>query len=732
MVTVETGLTAGSDVGPIEIDAWLEAVASAHGTQELPLLQDACRVAAGVYRDEATVDDESRMRHALSVADILAKLDLDQETLTAAILNGVLDCAGVTRDILEERFGRVISNMVEDLARIRQVVAGRSAGVDEAAHAENRRRLLLGIAEDVRVVLVVVAERLHRMRMRKKLTSPEHRRLARETLDIYAPLANRLGIWNIKWEMEDLCLRCLEPEEYNRIASLLDERREDRERGVADIAGLLGEKLADMDINADIMGRPKHIYSIRQKMKRKDVGFDRIFDVRAVRVLVDTVTDCYAALGVVHGLWQNIPGEFDDYIASPKTNLYQSLHTAVTGPEGRPVEIQIRTRDMHYHSEMGVAAHWRYKEDSRQDAELERRVLWMRRWLELKDAAGGAREFAERFKAELEPAQIYVLTPQAKVIELPKGSTPLDFAYAIHSDVGHRCRGARVNGRIVQLTRPLKSGETVEILTTKEGGPSRDWLSPHLGYLRSARARNKVRQWFKREDYDEHVQKGRGILERELGRLSLPRPDLEAVAGRFNLKKGDDLLAAIGRGEVSAAQVAGSGDRQPAAERKEELPVSEERPPSVRRGDVAVAGVDDLMTHMARCCKPVPNDTVVGFITRGRGVSVHRRDCPNVAKLKGEERERLVDVIWTRRASEVHYPVDILVRAEDRKGLLRDVSTLIANEDVDVTGANTVTDRKADIATMRFTVVIADIEQLGGIVTKISELPGVIEVRRKL
>ncbi len=337
MVTVTTGLRKGSTLESGDIEAWLGSVASAHGAQKLPLLHEACEFAAEVYGDLVNKDGESLMHHALSVADILAKLDLDQETLTAAILQGALERPGVTRDSLEERCGRVIAHMVEDLARIKQVVVGRSAGVEEDAHAENRRRLLLGIAEDVRVVLVVVAERLHRMRLRKKLTSPEHRRFARETLDIYAPLANRLGIWHIKWEMEDLCLRCLEPEEYNRIAGLLDGRREDRERGVAQIAALLREKLAAMGINADITGRPKHIYSIRQKMKRKDVGFDRIFDVRAVRILVDTVTDCYAALGVVHGLWQNIPGEFDDYIASPKTNLYQSLHTAVTGPEGKAV-----------------------------------------------------------------------------------------------------------------------------------------------------------------------------------------------------------------------------------------------------------------------------------------------------------------------------------------------------------------------------------------------------------
>lgn len=732
MVTVDTGLKAGSAVESGDIDVWLGSVVKAHGRQQLPLLRDACVLAAEVYGDLRNDDGESLMRHALSVADILEKLDLDQETLAAAILNGVLDQGGVTRDHLEERFSGVIAHMVEDLARIDQVVRGRSAGVDEAAHAENLRRLLLGIAQDVRVVLVVVAERLHRMRLRKKLTSPEHRQFARETRDIYAPLANRLGIWHIKWEMEDLCLRCLEPEEYNRIASLLDERRQDRERGVAHIAGLLREKLKAMGISAEITGRPKHIYSIWQKMKRKDVGFDKIFDVRAVRVLVDSVSDCYAALGVVHGLWQNIPGEFDDYIATPKTNFYQSLHTAVTGPEGKPVEIQIRTRNMHYHSEMGVAAHWRYKEDSRQDAELERRVLWMRRWLELKDALGGTKAFAERFDAELEPAQIYVLTPQARVIELPKGSTPLDFAYAIHSDVGHRCRGVRVNGRIVQLTRTLHSGETVEILTAKEGGPSRDWLSPHLGYLHSARARNRVRQWFKREDYDQHVQRGKSSLERELNRLSLPRPDLDAVAGRFNLKKADDLLAAIGRGEVSPGQAAGSAAaRQLQPARTAEAPVTHKRPTEIR-GDVAVAGVDDLMTHMARCCKPVPNDSVVGFITRGRGVAVHRRDCPNVVKLKGEERERLVEVVWTQQASEGTYPVDIMVRAEDRKGLLRDVSTLITNEDVDVTGANTVTDRKMDLATMKFTVVITDVEQLRRVVAKIAQLPGVIEVRRRL
>jgi GTP pyrophosphokinase len=676
-----------------------------------------------------------QLRHSLSVAEILSGMRLDRETLAAAILSGVLKDASVGLDQLEQRFGETTARMVDDLHRISRLTDLSSdvayQNESEKDHAENLRRLLLGIAEDVRVVLVVVAEQLHLMRIARGFPDEFRRRLARETRDIYAPLANRLGIWQIKWELEDLVLRFLEPDQYKRIASKLDGRRADRERFIKEVIALLHDKFHESGIEAEISGRPKHIYSIWRKMQRKSVDIEQIFDLRAVRVLVEDIAQCYAALGVVHGLWRHIPGEFDDYIATPKANMYQSIHTAVIGPEGKNLEVQIRTRDMHHHSELGVAAHWRYKENTKHDADFERRIVWMRHWLELKDGGDENSGYLERLDGDLAPTRIYVLTPQGKVVELPKGATALDFAYAIHTDVGHRCRGARVDGHIVQLTRPLNSGETVEILTAKNGTPSRDWINPHLGYLHTSKARNRIKQWFKHQDFEHHVELGRAALEREMTRLGgTGRPNLEALAPRYNLRHAEDVYAAIGRGDLSPIQIAGLGEHG-----KPEKPAPQPRAVRHRqaaKGEVMVAGVDDLMTSIARCCKPVPYDPIIGYVTRGRGVTVHRQDCPNILAMDEERRKRQVEVRWSDEQTETAYPVDILILASDRKGLLRDISSILANEEVDVIGVKTSSDRKTDIATMQFTVEVGNIEQLNRLLRKVEQLPDVIEVRRQL
>jgi GTP pyrophosphokinase len=590
----------------------------------------------------------------------------------------------------------------------------------------------------VRVVLVVLAERVHLMRAIKDLEPGRRAKISRDTQRVYAPLANRLGMWQVKWELEDLALRYLEPEQYLAIARGLAERRTEREQYIQDVIATLHQTFAEAGIRAEITGRPKHIYSIWRKMQRKGVDLQEIFDLRAVRVLVDTVADCYAALGLVHGLWRHIPKEFDDYIATPKGNLYQSLHTAVIGPGDKALEVQIRTHDMHQHAELGVAAHWAYKESKGHDAEFQRRVIWMRQWLELKNEGEDASEILERFKSELEPSHVYVLTPQAKVIELPKGATPLDFAYAVHSEIGNRCRGARVNGRIVPLNHQLASGETVEILTQKNATPSRDWLSPHQGYLATARARNRVRQWFKQLDHDLHAQEGRTALEKELSRLAIAeKPQLEQLAPRYNFKRGEDLLAAIGRGDLSVGLVA----RQVGEPRIPEQPPRDQevrlRPPArgaakpkPGAGEVVVEGVDDLMTQIANCCKPVPYDGIVGFVTRGRGVTVHRRDCPNVRHLPPGEQDRLVRVRWASQPEDATYPVDVLVIAADRKGLLRDISSVFADDDVDVVGVNTHSDRSTDTAAMRFTVEVRDMDHLELVLAKLKQVPDVLDVRR--
>ena len=736
MVTATYNLPVDKDDNRAAVDHWLESLAPHYPGPERQRLAAACDALLTCRAGQHLETGEQAVRHALSTADILVQLRMDQTTLSAALLNGCLGLAGATQERLAERFGAGVAQMVADLARIDKIanVASVIAAKDQAEHEENLRRLLLGIAEDVRVVLVVLAERLHLMRGIKDLEQERRRKIALDTQRVYAPLANRLGVWQVKWELEDLALRYLEPEEYLRIAKLLDGRRDERQAYIADVMDLLRAKFAEAGIQAEISGRPKHIFSIWRKMQRKAVDIDEIFDLRAVRILVEDVSACYAALGIVHGTWRHIPKEFDDYIATPKGNLYRSLHTAVIGPEDKALEVQIRTYEMHRHAELGVAAHWSYKENKGHDAELQRRLIWMRNWLELKDeeASGGGEGFVEHFNDEFAPTHIYVLTPQSKVIELSVGATPLDFAFSIHSEVGLRCRGARVDGRIVPLNQALQSGQRVEILTQKSATPSRDWLSPHQGYLKTARARNRVRQWFAQQDHDLHAAQGRILLERELAKLGIDeKPHLDPLAPRFNFASGEDVYAAIGRGDLAVGVVARQvGEPKGEAPKPEVKIKAPTQPKPGARSEVEVEGVEDLLTHMAHCCKPVPSDPIVGFITRGRGVTVHRADCANLRALPPAERERLIDVRWTTEAPDTAYPVDLQILAVDRKGLLRDVSSVIANEDLAVVGVTTHSDKDNDTATMRFTVEVRDAEQMEHIRYKLSQLPGVIEVRR--
>ena len=731
MVSVNTLFPHGASPDEKKIDDWLRSLVPALATKDLAKLRDASNLLLEIHHDDA-----SDIIQAYAVAEILAEMGLDGDTLVVAMLHGALPGSDITIEECQGRFGPGVAQMLSDMIKIGVLTLPRSGDrkQSESEHTENLRRLLLSMADDIRVVLIVLAERLHLMRIIKNLPEPIRCREAMETREIYAPLANRLGIWQIKWELEDLSLRYLEPESYINIARRLDGRRNEREHFINEVIALLQEKFHDQGIRANIFGRPKHIYSIWKKMSRKSVDIDQIFDLRAVRVLVDTVADCYAALGVVHALWRHIPGEFDDYIATPKTNMYRSIHTAVIGPGEKTLEVQIRTSEMHYHAELGVAAHWRYKERGKEDIEFERRIALMRGWLELKSDA--SESFVDSLKTEFEANQVYVLTPQGKVIELPKGSTPLDFAYAIHTDVGHRCRGARIDGRITQLTQELESGQTVEIITAKEGGPSRDWISPHLGYLKTNKARNRVRHWFKNRDYAEHLALGRANIEREIERLGVGRPNLARAVKRFNFKKVDDLLAAVGRGEISPIQVAGMGERlSPPKERATAKTTARINKQAAKSGrsEVVIQGVENLLTHLARCCKPVPSDDIVGFITRGRGVTVHRRDCSVIIRMEQseEERGRLIDVIWADQAAGATYPVDIRIEAADRKGLLRDLSAIFTNEEIDVTGVKTLSHRKTDLATMTFTIEIADILQLSRILEKLSQLPDVLNIRRQ-
>jgi len=733
MVSVVSNLPMNEQLDERAIDAWLNSVCQRFSENERNFLRDACELTFRVHQGELQESGECTVRYLLSVADILAGLGMDYETLAAALLHDSLNSEAVDVELLRERFSKGVAGMVEDMARI-GLVAGIQRNVIQGTgsqHAENLRRMLLSIADDVRVVLIVLAECLHGLRTVKHFPDEVRQRVALEAREIYAPLANRLGVWQVKWELEDLALRYLEPDAYQDVAGQLAERRGERERFISDVIKMLQAKFHEDGIKAEISGRPKHINSIWRKMQRKAVDFDQIFDLRAVRVLVDTVADCYAVLGIVHGFWRHIPGEFDDYIATPKANLYQSLHTAVVGPGEKNMEVQIRTHEMHQHSELGVAAHWAYKEGKKQDAEFERRIIMMRNWLELKEEESEADDFFDRFKSEFEPVLAYVLTPQGKVIELPKGATPVDFAYAIHSDVGHRCRGAKVDGHIVPLTSQLESGHTVEIITVREGGPSRDWLSAHHGYIKTARARNRVRQWFRHQDFEQHIQIGRSSLEREFKRLSIENTNLDKLAIAFNLQKAEDLLAAIGRGDISPIQVAGAiGERKQAAPSKKRSLGSRHK--DKPRGEIVVDGVDDLMTNIARCCKPVPYDPIIGYITQGRGVTVHRKDCTMVGRLEEPQQERLIDVAWSDQQTNSTYPVDVQVNAQDRKGLLGAISAIFTNEKLDIIGVVCRSNRKIDTASMQFTVEISDISQLSRVLNQIAQMSEVYEVRRKV
>ncbi|MGB5611902.1 MAG: bifunctional (p)ppGpp synthetase/guanosine-3',5'-bis(diphosphate) 3'-pyrophosphohydrolase [Sedimenticolaceae bacterium] len=738
MVSLVTTLPKDGTASEAQVQAWLTGLGRRRPEKDMALLREAVAIARAAHQDEHAADGFNLFLSLLHTVDTLDSLKLDIEPLLAAMLSEQPGHPGYDRAHIEQRFGPAVAAMVEQVSRIRELSASGSENVDER-EVESLRRMLLGIANDVRAILVVLSKRLQLMRRLKRLPADVQHRLARETQLVHAPLANRLGVWQLKWELEDLCLRCLEPEQYVSLAKQLDGKRREREAFVADVIKRLGAACAESGIAVELSGRPKHIFSIWKKMKRKRVDFEQVFDVRAVRALVDTVPQCYEVLGIVHSLWRPVPGEFDDYMAHPKPNGYRSLHTAVVGDDGKPLEIQVRTHEMHEQAERGVAAHWRYKESTEQDNELERRIEWMRRWLEQQDEDSQPRESYDD-DTEFETRRIYVLSPQGRVVELPNGATALDFAYAIHTSVGHRCRGAKVDGHIAPLAQPLKSGQKVEILTAKQGGPSRDWLNPHSGYLTTSRARNRIRQWFKQQDHDQHVMIGRGSLEREVARLSVPKPDLEKLAARFNFKGSDDLLAAIGRGELSAIQVANSQMErvQRDAAGRADLAIPEKlkrRAPSRAAGgagQVVVEGIGDLMTQTAKCCKPVPYDEIIGYITRGRGVTVHRKDCAVVRKMDEQNRARLVEVAWADSQQDSRFLVDIHVLAGDRKGLLRDISSVFANAEIDVLGVSSQSDRRNERASMRITAEVADMGQLSRVIDRLAQIPDVIDVRRQL
>jgi GTP pyrophosphokinase len=724
----------------VPLEDWLATVTEGFSDVDADTIRRACRFVEPRYAGRKVVTGVPLLQHALGTAAILAGMRMDPETIAAAILHAVFDDAGASFEEVETQFGANIRSLVEGMTRMDQIAEFSEMHVhgqrdsdkkDDQAQIEGLRKMLLAMVEDIRVVLIKLAERTQTMRCLSQATPDQQEVIARETIGLFAPLANRLGVWQIKWELEDLSRRYLEPELYKRVAKLLDERRVDREKYIERVIAQLKSELKQAGIgNAEVTGRPKHIHSIINKMKKKGLEFSEVYDVRAVRVLVDDVKDCYTTLGIVHNLWQPIPGEFDDYISHPKSNDYRSLHTAVIGPEGKAVEVQIRTHEMHHHAELGVAAHWRYKEGSGSDARYDEKIAWLRQILEWKDDVSDSGGLVEQFKNELFQDQVYVLTPQGKVIDLPKGATPVDFAYTVHTDLGHRCRGARVDGNMVPLNYKLQNGQRVEILAAKQGAPSRDWLNPVLGYLQSHRARAKVRHWFKYQNFEENVSQGRAQLDRELHRLGIGSSfNQERFAQKFDFSKLEDFLAAVGRGDITIRQIVVALQEEIAPPPVEPEETIRARPARARAelSGVLVEGVGNLLTTMAKCCKPVPPDPIVGYVTRGRGVTIHRKDCPSMLRLREDRRDRLVAAQWGGRKDSA-FAVDVEVDAYDRQGLLRDVSEVFVREKVNVTKVSTLS--RDNQARMQFTIEIADLEQLSRVLALLTHVQNVSSARR--
>jgi GTP pyrophosphokinase len=725
--------------GPQAIAAWLAGLRGTYPNDDLGAIEAAADYARERCADACGRDGEALIDRAVGAATILAGLRLDAATIRAALLIGLPPAQAFDADDVAARFGAEVATLVAGVVRMGEIrMLPAAGGPDErAAQSERLRKMLLAMVEDIRVVLIKLAERTQALRFLMGGEESLRRTAAREVLDLFAPLANRLGVWQLKWELEDLSLRALDPAQYKAIAAMLDERRLDRERYIDGVVATLKRELAAAGIRAEVTGRPKHIYSIWNKMRRKESGIEGLYDIRAVRIIVDDVKACYAALGVVHHLWTPLAGEFDDYIAKPKANDYRSLHTAVIGPEGKPLEVQIRTFEMHQHSEYGVAAHWRYKEGApkgvRRDPAFEDRIAWLRQVLDWKDAAADASEWLTAFRSSLFAQTIYVLTPQGKVIDLPRGATPVDFAYAVHTNLGHRCRGARVDGAMVPLNSALGNGQRVEIVTAKQGSPSRDWLNPDLGYVQTHRARTKVRQWFKAQQHEETIAQGRATVARELQRAGATSVNLDAVAAKAGFDKTDEFYAAVARDDVNLRQIqaaikAVTQPAQPAETTAEPGLLAKQSKSAGAGAGILVLGVDRLMTGLARCCKPAPPDPIVGFVTRGRGVSIHRKGCAAVERMRAREPERLIAADWGTPRDEV-FPVDIAIEAMDRQGLLRDITEVLSRERINVTAANTLTRNMA--SRMAFTVEVQDLEQLQRAFAAIREIQGVLSALRR-
>ncbi len=732
MVSVTHAIAHGDTAAPIDL------LAAGLSDSERARIESALEFAASLYEGKTLGTGEAAWTHALGAALIAASLRLDAETRIAALLFAAfvyLEDAGAE---VESRFGEAVAGLVRGLHRLnglRVITRMTSTAVapNIRAQAEVLRKMLLAMVEDIRVVLVRLASRTQTLRYYTEVKDDARIEVARESLDIYAPLANRLGVWQLKWELEDLSFRFIEPETYKRIAKMLDERRVEREEFIANAIGRLRDELAEVGIAAEVQGRPKHIYSIYNKMRAKRLDFSQVFDIRALRVLVDGVKDCYTVLGVVHQIWQPIAKEFDDYITKPKGNNYQSLHTAVLAGDGRALEVQIRTHEMHRHAELGVAAHWRYKEGAKSGSDYDEKIALLRSLLSWRDEVADSAQWMEQYKRASLDDTLYVLTPQGRVIDLPRGATPVDFAYRLHTELGHHCRGAKVDGHLVPLSTRLENGQTVEISAVKEGGPSRDWLDTRQGYVATTRARNKIKQYFAQLDEEDLLSRGRSFVAKELQRDGHTHANIDGLAERMGFGNAEGLYLAAGRGEVGprAVQMALRAGDAPAEAAEPGFAVSRSR-----SGDntdkILIGGVGKLMTSLSRCCKPAPPDAIEGFVTRGRGISIHRVDCQDFQHLVEQHPERVIAAEWGDQAfqdKQAMYQVEIAVQAGDRQGLLRDISDVLSREKLNVIAVNTLS--KKGTAHMRFTMEVGGVTQVQRAITLIREVPGVLDAQRR-
>jgi len=707
-------------------NALIEKASTYLPEDKVGLVKVAYEFAAKAHEGQVRKNGEPYLEHPLNTAMILAEFHLDAETLAAALLHDVPEDCGISLGEIESKFGSQVVKLVDGVTKLNKLAS--RAGTGEAkskVQAENLRKMLMASAEDLRVVLIKLADRLHNMRTLGALPAEKRHAIAQETLEIYAPLAHRLGMRQAKWQLEDLAFRYLKPRVYHRIARLVAGKRAEREGFITEVSQILSQELDKAGIEAKVYGRPKHIYSIYQKMGKYDAqgkNFGDIHDLFALRVLVDSVSDCYKALGVIHNLWRPIPEEFDDFIANPKDNGYRALHTTVMCQSTTPLEIQIRTYEMHRVNEYGVAAHWLYKE-GKAGERFKDEVTWLQQigdWREELDSE----EFLESIKTDVLTDRVFVYTPKGEIKELPKGATPLDFAFRIHTDLGYRCIGAKVNGRLEPLSYTLKSGDVVEIMASKvDKGPSLDWLNPELGYLKTSHARSKVRQWFAKQERSQCIEAGKQIWDRELKKLGLGLPGVDEVAQQLGYDSADDLFAALGNGSIHSSQIVLklSGQLEPTAEGAEVLPPRKLSPVSIN-----VLGVGDLLTRLANCCHPLPGDKIIGYITQGRGITVHRRDCPNI--IHEEEKERLIKVEWGDVAQV--YPVTIQVDAWDRVGLVRDISAIIAEEGVNLSEVSMGNHRDESV-TLYFTLEVKSAAQLSKIMSRIYSVWNVVSVTRK-